>query len=64
MRTKTLYTRDAEKAGISRFPHFHRTGHITGMNQLYYENNDLLVRSGSQISNESRQPVHCYNLNN
>mgnify|MGYP000125708103 FL=1 len=36
MRTKTLYTRDAEKAGISRFPNFHRTGNITGMKQLYY----------------------------
>ena len=35
MRTKTLYTRDAEKAGISRFPNFHRTGNITGMSQIY-----------------------------
>ena len=49
MRTKTLYTRDAEKAGISRFPNFHRTGNITGMKQLYYGKNALLVRCGSQI---------------
>lgn len=48
MRTKTLYTRDAEKAGISRFPNFHRTGNITGMKQLYYGKNALLVRCGSQ----------------
>ena len=34
MRTKTLYTRDAERGGISRFPNFHRTGSITGMKQL------------------------------
>lgn len=34
MRTKTLYTRDAEKAGISRFPNFHRTGNITGIMAL------------------------------
>ena len=26
MRTKTLYTRDAEKAGISRFPNFQPHG--------------------------------------
>lgn len=26
MKTKTLYTRDAEKAGISRSQNFHRTG--------------------------------------
>ena len=49
MRTKTLYTRDAEKAGISRFPNFHRTGNITGMKQLYYVKNALLVSCGSQI---------------
>lgn len=34
MKTKTLYTRDAEKAGISRFPNFHRTGSIIGMKHL------------------------------
>ena len=31
MRMKTLYTKDAERAGISRFPNFHRTGSIAGM---------------------------------
>ena len=29
METKTLYTRDTEKAGISRSPNFHRTGGTT-----------------------------------
>lgn len=29
MKTKTLYTRDAEKAGISRSQNFHRTGGTT-----------------------------------
>lgn len=52
MRTKTLYTRDAEKAGISRFPNFHRTGNITGMKQLYYGKNALLVRCGSQCNSQ------------
>ena len=36
MKTKTLYIRDAERVGISRFPNFHRTGSITGMKRLYY----------------------------
>jgi threonine/homoserine/homoserine lactone efflux protein len=29
MKTKTLYTRDTEKAGISRSPNFYRTGFTT-----------------------------------
>lgn len=29
MKTKALYTRDAEKAGMSRSPNFHRTGFTT-----------------------------------
>ena len=62
MRTKTLYTRDAEKAGISRFPNFHRTGNITGMKQLYYGKNALLVRCGSQIYNVSSEPEIYYNM--
>lgn len=62
MRTKPLYTRDAEKAGISRFPNFHRTGNITGMKQLYYGKNALLVRCGSQIYNVSSEPEIYYNM--
>jgi len=31
MRMKTLYTKDAERTGISRFPNFHKTGSITGI---------------------------------
>ena len=62
MRTKTLYTRDAEKAGISRLPNFHRTGNITGMKQLYYGKNALLVRCGSQIYNVSSEPEIYYNM--
>ena len=57
MRTKTLYTRDAEKAG-----NFHRTGNITGMKQLYYGKNALLVRCGSQIYNVSSEPEIYYNM--
>lgn len=62
MRTKTLYTRDAEKVGISRFPNFHRTGNITGMKQLYYGKDALLVRCGSCIYNVSSEPEIYYNI--
>lgn len=62
MRTKTLYTRDAEKAGINRFPNFHRTGSIIGMKRLYYGKNALLVRCGSQIYNVSSEPEIYYNM--
>ena len=53
MRMKTLYTKDAERAGISRFPNFHRTGSIAGMKELYYGKNALLVRCGNYIYNVS-----------
>lgn len=51
MRMKTLYTKDAERTGISRFPNFHKTGSITGMKELYYGKNALLVRCGNYIYN-------------
>ena len=36
MRTKTLYRRDGERIGISRFPNFHQSGGIAGNKKLYY----------------------------
>lgn len=42
MRTKTLYRRDGERIGISRFPNFHKSGSIAGMIKLYYGKNALL----------------------
>ena len=62
MRTKTLYTRDAERTGISRFPNFHKTGSIAGMKKLYYGKNALLVRCGSWIYNVSDEPGIYYNM--
>ncbi|EIY66514.1 hypothetical protein INE74_02174 [Bacteroides ovatus CL03T12C18] len=62
MRTKTLYTRDAERVGISRFPNFHCTGNITGMKRLYYGKDALLVRCGSYIYNVSSEPEIYYNI--
>ena len=54
MRMKTLYTKDAERTGISRFPNFHKTGSITGMKELYYGKNALLVLSLIHISEPTR----------
>lgn len=56
MRTKTLYTRDAEKAGISRFPNFHRTGNITGMKQLYYEKTPYWYVAGVRFTTYRANP--------
>lgn len=62
MRTKTLYKRDAEKVGISRFPNFHKSGSISGMKRLYYGKNALLVRCDSWIYNVSSEPGIYYNI--
>ena len=61
MKTKTLYVKDAERIGISRFPNFHKTGSIAGMKKLYYGKNALLVRCGSWIYNVSSEPEIYYN---
>ena len=62
MKTKTLYVKDAERIGISRFPNFHKTGSIAGMKKLYYGKNALLVRCGSWIYNVSSEPEIYYNI--
>ncbi len=62
MRTKTLYRRDGERIGISRFPNFHKSGSITGMKSLYYGKNELLIWCGSWIYNVSGEPEIYYNL--
>ena len=56
MRTKTLYRRDGERIGISRFPNFHKSGSIAGMKRLYYGKNALLVRCGRWIYNVLEKP--------
>ena len=62
MRTKTLYKRDAEKVGISRFPNFPKSGSISGMKRRYYGKNALLVRCGSWIYNVSSELGIYYNI--
>lgn len=62
MRTKTLYARDAERAGISRFPNCHRTENIIEMKKRYYGKKALLVRCGSYIYNVSSEPGIYHNI--
>ena len=62
MRTKTLYRRDGERIGISRFPNFHNSGSIAGMKRLYYGKNALLVRCGRWIYNVSSELEIYYNI--
>lgn len=62
MRTKTLYRRDGERIGISRFPNFHKSGSIAGMIKLYYGKNALLIRCGSWIYNVSSELEIHYNI--
>lgn len=62
MRTKTIYVADKQKAGLSDFPNFHKSGSIEGMKRLYYGRHALLVRCGSYIYNVSAQPEIYYNV--
>ena len=62
MRTKTLYRRDGERIGISRFPNSHKSGSIAGMKRLYYGKNALLVRCGRWIYNVSSELEIYYNI--
>lgn len=59
-RVKRLYVSDGKSIGIERFPNFSVTGSVTGMRNLYYGENALLVRCGSYIYNVSRQPDIYY----
>lgn len=56
MRTKKLSKRDGEIFNISQFPNFAANGSITGMKNLYYGKNALLVRCGSYIYNVTSAP--------
>ncbi len=47
-----------ERAGLSRFPNFHKTGNVAGMKQ-HYGLDALLLRCGDYIYNVSSEP-HIY----
>ena len=62
MRMKTLYTKRCGKDRNKPFPNFTRQESITGMKELYYGKNALLVRCGNYIYNISSEPEIYYNM--
>lgn len=55
-RVRKISREEGERVNIHRFPNFSVTGSITGMRNLYYGRNALLVRCGSYIYNVSSEP--------
>ena len=51
MKVKYLNVKDGERLNISQYPNFHKSGSITGMKNLYYGKNALLVRCDEWIYN-------------
>lgn len=60
-RVKTLTVTDGERVGIDNFPNFASNGSVTGMKNLYYGLDSLLVRCGSYIYNVTSEPS-IYNM--
>lgn len=56
MRVKKMTIEQGRRAGLNRFPNFHKTGSVRGMKRLYYGNKCLLVRCGDYIYNVSSEP--------
>ncbi len=59
MKVKRMTEHEGERAGLSRFPNFHKTGSVAGMKQRYYSLGALLVRCGDYIYNVSSEQ-HIY----
>ena len=53
---KRISKEQGERIGISRFPNFHKTGSVSGMKQLYYGKEALLVRCGDFIYKGASEP--------
>ena len=47
---------ESKRAGLSRFPNFHKSGSVRGMKKLYYGKDCLLVKCGNYIYNVSSEP--------
>ena len=62
MRVNRMTEQEGERAGLSRFPNFHKTGNVIGMKQRYYGLDALLVRCGNYIYNVSSEPHIYYHL--
>lgn len=56
MRVKKMTIEQGGRAGLNRFPNFHKTGSVRGMKRLYYGNKCLLMRCGDYIYNVSSEP--------
>lgn len=61
-RVKTLDAKDGERVNIDQFPNFDRSGNITGMKNLYYGLDALLVRCGKYIYNVMSEPSIYHDL--
>lgn len=58
---KTLYVKKSElKHDLSVFPNFSATGSITGMKNLYYGKDALLIKSGGYIYKVTPEIYHFY----
>ena len=56
MRVKKMTVDEGKRAGLSRFPNFHKSGSIRGMKKRYYGKDCLLVKCGNYIYNVSSEP--------
>ncbi len=56
-RVKRISKEEGERVDIHRFPNFSASGNVTGMRNLYYGKEALLVRCGSYIYNVSSEPA-------
>lgn len=61
-KVKTLKMKQGVLLNIDRFANFHRTGNVTGMKNLYYGLDSLLVRCGNYIYNVTSEPSIYHNI--
>lgn len=55
-RVRKISREEGERVDIHRFPNFSASGSVTGMRNMYYGREALLVRCGSFIYNVSLEP--------
>lgn len=62
MKVKRITEQEGERADLSRFPNFQRTGNSVGMKQRYYGVDAVLVQCGNYIYNVSSEPYIYHRL--
>lgn len=62
MRVKRMTEQEGERAGLARFPNFHKTGNVAEMKKRCYGLDALLVRCGDYIYNVSSEPYIYHRL--